>query len=178
MQIAEEARGPIDRGEYLKVFTLTLKVAVPAGYIWLTIFYCMFHSYLNLFAELTRFGDRRFYSDWWNANDLGEYWRKWNMPIHNFLIRHVYYSSRRRNISAANSMLLTFFLSAVFHEYIMIGVIQKCNFMAFFLMMANVPVIILQRQLKNVISGRTNNVLFWLCYIVLGQPFAILYSYY
>lgn len=122
---------------------MTLKVAVPAGYIWLTIFYCMFHSYLNLFAELTRFGDRRFYSDWWNANDLGEYWRKWNMPIHNFLIRHVYYSSRRRNISAANCMLLTFFLSAVFHEYIMIGVIQKCNFMAFFLMMANVPVIIL-----------------------------------
>lgn len=141
--ICEEARGPIHNNEYQKVFALTLKVAVPAGYIWLTMFYCVFHSYLNLFAELTKFGDRRFYSDWWNANDLGEYWRKWNMPIHNFLIRHVYYASRRRGISSQNCLLITFTLSAIFHEYIAIGVLQVVNFMAFFLMMANVPIMII-----------------------------------
>ena len=76
--ISEDARGPIRRGEWQQILSYTLKMAVPAAYFWLTMFYSVFHSYLNLFAELTRFGDRRFYSDWWNANDLGEYWRKWN----------------------------------------------------------------------------------------------------
>jgi len=53
-------------------------MAVPAAYCWLFMFYTVFHSYMNFMAELTYFADRRFYSDWWNANDLGEYWRKWN----------------------------------------------------------------------------------------------------
>ena len=153
-------------------------MAVPAAYFWLTMFYCVFHSYLNLFAELTRFGDRRFYSDWWNASDLGEYWRKWNQPIHNFLIRHVYYASRRRGISSQTCLLVTFTLSAAFHEYIAIGVLQVVNFIAFLLMMGNIPAMILQRQFKHVLSGKTNNIMFWLLYIILGQPFGVILSYY
>jgi hypothetical protein len=31
----------------------------------------MFHFWLNIVAELLRFGDRRFYLDWWNACSLG-----------------------------------------------------------------------------------------------------------
>jgi diacylglycerol O-acyltransferase-1 len=176
--VCEEARIPIRDKDYLKVFQLTLKMAVPAAYCWLTMFYCVFHSYLNLFAELTRFGDRRFYSDWWNANNLGEYWRKWNQPIHNFLIRHVYYPCRRRGISSSTCMLITFTLSACFHEYIMAGILSVINFVAFILMMANVPAMLLQKQLKNTVSGNTNNLLFWLFYIIIGQPLGILFSYY
>lgn len=169
---------PIRNRDYMTVFVLTLQMAVPAAYFWLTMFYCVFHSYLNLFAELTRFADRRFYSDWWNANNLSEYWRKWNQPIHNFLIRHVYYPCRRRGISSATCMLLTFTLSAAFHEYIMIGILSVCNFIAFIIMMANVPLMLLQRQLGKRVSGNMNNLMFWLFYIVLGQPFGILFSYY
>lgn len=33
-------------------------------------------------AQLTRFGDREFYKDWWNAATIGEYWKTWNMPVH------------------------------------------------------------------------------------------------
>jgi diacylglycerol O-acyltransferase-1 len=71
-------------------------MAVPAAYLWLMWFYSFFHSYMNFWGELTYFADRRFYNDWWNAGDLSEYWRKWNFPIHSFLIRHVYYPLRRR----------------------------------------------------------------------------------
>lgn len=119
----DEALVPIHNGDYLKVFSLTLKMAVPAAYFWLTMFYCLFHSYLNLFAELTYFADRRFYSDWWNAPNLSIYWRKWNAPIHNFLHRHVYYPLRRKGISFFATSILTFFVSAVFHEYVMVGII-------------------------------------------------------
>lgn len=83
---------------YFQIFNLTLKLSVPAAYVWLSIFYGFFHSYMNFWAELTYFGDRRFYEDWWNAGNLSEYWRKWNHPIHNFLIRHIYYPLRRRKV--------------------------------------------------------------------------------
>ena len=119
----KEAIVPIHRKEYLKVFSLTLKIAVPAAYFWLSVFYMLFHSYLNLWAELTYFADRRFYSDWWNAPNLTVYWRKWNAPIHNFLHRHIYYPCRRKGISVVTSSVIVFFVSAVFHEYVMIGII-------------------------------------------------------
>lgn len=117
-------------------------MAVPAAYFWLIMFYCLFHSYLNMWAEITRFADRRFYSDWWNANNLSEYWRKWNQPIHNFLIRHVYYPLRRRRVSSEMCMLVTFTFSALAHEYIVVGIFSVVNFIAFILMMVNIPVII------------------------------------
>jgi diacylglycerol O-acyltransferase 1 len=165
-------------GDYLEVLTETLNLAVPAAYMWLTIFYCLFHSYLNMWAELTRFGDRRFYSDWWNANNLSEYWRKWNHPIHNWLIRHVYYPLRRRKFSSTLCILVTFTVSAAFHEFLIVGIFSVVNFIAFILMMINVPAMILQRQLKNVISGNTNNTLFWLSYVILGQPFGVIFIFY
>ena len=65
-------------------------------------------------------------------------------------------------------MLITFTVSAIAHEYIVVGVFSVVNFIAFILMMVNVPVMIAQRQLKNLISGNTNNLLFWLCYIILA----------
>lgn len=148
--IARDAVEPLQEGNYFKVFLLTLSMAVPAAYVWLIMFYSFFHSYLNLWAELTRFGDRRFYSDWWNAGNLGEYWRKWNFPIHNFLIRHIYYPLRRRKISKPVSLLITFLVSAAAHEYIIIGIFRRVNFIAFTLMLVNAPLMIIQDKFKKV----------------------------
>jgi diacylglycerol O-acyltransferase-1 len=75
-------------------------------------------------------------------------------------------------------MLITFTISAIAHEYIVVGIFSVVNFIAFILMMVNVPIMIAQRQLKNYISGNTNNMLFWLLYIILAQPFGIIFSYY
>lgn len=54
-------------------------------------FYCVFHLWLNILAEVLHFGDREFYKDWWNASTVGEYWKLWNMPVHKWLLRHVYF---------------------------------------------------------------------------------------
>lgn len=97
---------------------------------------------MNLIAEITFFADHRFYQDWWNAGNLGEYWRKWNLPVHHFLIRHIYYPCRRAKIGKEMAMLIVFFVSAVVHEYLMIAIFRVVNFVAFTLMMANVPIII------------------------------------
>ena len=44
-----------------QMFENVLVLSIPNTYIWLLGFYFYFHLYLNLFAELTRFGDRVFY---------------------------------------------------------------------------------------------------------------------
>lgn len=154
--------------DYLQICLQTLHMGVPASYIWLTVFYSTFHSWLNFLAELTQFGDRRFYSDWWNAGNLGEYWRKWNQPIHNYLLRHIYFPLRRAGFSSSVCLFVTFTISAAFHEYVVAGIFGILNFVAFFLMMVNIPCMIAQRQLKNIISPNTNNLLFWLVYVIFG----------
>ena len=177
-KIAEESLPYFINWNSRKILEKTLEISVSAAYIWLANFYLIFHTYLNFWAELTQFADRRFYSDWWNANNLGEYWQKWNMPIHNFLLRHIYLPLRRQGVSSNICMLSTFAFSAIFHEYVVIGVFSVVNGLAFFLMMACVPIIALQRALKDKISGNANNIGFWLGYLIIGQPFAILYINY
>lgn len=74
-----------------ELFEHLLKLSIPNTYVWLLSFYLFFHLWLNLLAELTRFGDRKFYGDWWNARSIDKYWRTWNLPVHNWLLRHMYY---------------------------------------------------------------------------------------
>jgi diacylglycerol O-acyltransferase-1 len=59
-----------------------LQLSIANTYIWILMFYIVFHLFLNLSAELTRFGDRVFYRDWWNASEVGSYWKLWNLPVH------------------------------------------------------------------------------------------------
>jgi MBOAT, membrane-bound O-acyltransferase family len=55
-----------------------LRLSVSTTYLWLLMFYFYFHLYLNLLAELLRFGDRVFYKDWWNSSEVSAFWRLWN----------------------------------------------------------------------------------------------------
>jgi diacylglycerol O-acyltransferase-1 len=53
-------------------------------------FYLVFHSVLNTVGEIMQFADRNFYSDWWNAKNVIEFWKKWNLPVHGWCLRHLY----------------------------------------------------------------------------------------
>ena len=35
----------------------------------------------------------------WNAPTLGDYWKLWNMPVHKWLLRHVYFPALRLGFS-------------------------------------------------------------------------------
>jgi sterol O-acyltransferase len=54
------------------------------------LFYGFLHCWLNAFAEMMRFGDRQFYSDWWNANSYGTFYRKWNVVVHEWLHAYIF----------------------------------------------------------------------------------------
>lgn len=100
----------------MAAFERLLKLALPSTYVWLLMFYTFFHLWLNLLAELTRFGDRVFYKDWWNARSIETYWRLWNLPVHHWMVQHMYFPALRFGISKQNAIMLVFLLSAVLHE--------------------------------------------------------------
>ena len=63
-------------------------------------------------------GDRTFYKAWWNAQTVSDFWTNWNIPIHKWCKRHLYVPLRRADFSKNTSMLIVFFVSAFFHEYL------------------------------------------------------------
>ncbi|CAE7208710.1 unnamed protein product [Rhizoctonia solani] len=121
-----------------------------------------FECICNGFAELSCFGDREFYQDWWNATSFDEYARKWNKPVHAFLLRHVYQASlSSKRVSKFSATFLTFLLSALVHELVMAVVTKKIRMYLFILQMSQIPLIFLGRLpiiKQNKVLG---NVLFW-----------------
>lgn len=95
------------------------RLLFPFMVIFLLVFLSIFEYALGTFAEITRFADRQFYSDWWNSSDWLEFSREWNIPVHNFFHRHVYGASRSAHMSRGSATAITFFVSAVAHELVM-----------------------------------------------------------
>lgn len=60
------------------------RMLFPFMVTFLLVFLVIFEYILGVFAEITCFADRRFYSDWWNSLDWLEFSREWNIPVHNF----------------------------------------------------------------------------------------------
>lgn len=94
---------------------------LPAALILFLTFFAILHCWLNAFAEMLRFGDRMFYKDWWNSTSYANYYRTWNVVVHDWLYYYAYkdflWFFSKKFKSAA--MLSVFAISAVVHEYAM-----------------------------------------------------------
>ena len=156
-----------------------LKLSLSSLFIWLLGFYAMFHCWLNILAEVLGFADRSFYRDWWNAETIDEYWRNWNLPVHNWLKRHVYRPLRKRGYSFAFSSALVFLLSAVAHEYIISIPLRVFHYWAFLAMILQLPLVQISRiYTQNFPLSSFGNMFFWVVFCIVGQPMGILLYYY
>jgi len=174
LPIIEKSVEPFRTNDLPRIVERLSKLAIPNLYVWLLGFYVFFHLYLNIVAEIFRYGDRLFYKDWWNSTTLGYFWRNWNMPVHNWMLDHVFIPATNAGFSRTQAGVMCFFISAVFHELVIAVPFNMWKFWAFFGMMGQLPLIILSgRYLKDHQAG---NVLFWFS-IVLGQPFLVLMIY-
>ena len=52
--------------------------------------FLVLHVVQNIGAELTRFADRDFYSDWWTSRTFSVFYRKWNGVVHDFIHTYMY----------------------------------------------------------------------------------------
>jgi len=170
--------GPLRQLDFPRLLERVLKLAIPNLYAWIAIFYLTFHLWLNILAELTRFGDREFYKEWWNAASVGEYWRLWNMPVHRWLVRHVYFPALRMGASKDLAILAVFFVSAVFHELVLGVPLHMPRLWAFCGIMFQVPLILASERLRKLVkSDVLGNCLFWISFCVVGQPVCVLLYY-
>lgn len=102
-------------------FTLTgCSILLLGSISMFLVFYGFLHCWLNIFAEAMRFGDRLFYLDWWNSTTYADYYRSWNLVVHDWLFNYVYRDAYKLfNYNKKRAMLVVFFLSALVHEYIL-----------------------------------------------------------
>ncbi|KAI7893996.1 MBOAT, membrane-bound O-acyltransferase family-domain-containing protein [Mucor mucedo] len=153
-----------------------LELLFPFMLNYLFIFYIIFECILNAFAELSRFADRNFYDDWWNSVTYDEFARKWNKPVHHWLLRHVYAQSiESYNLTKTNATFVTFLLSSLFHELVLVIVTHKIRLYMFVIQMLQLPMIVIGRM--SLFRNRfwLGNGFFWLC-MLFGPPFlGILY---
>ena len=137
----------------------------PFMITFLLVFLVIWEYLLGAFAEITCFADRHFYSDWWNSSDWLEFSQEWNIPVHHFLRRHVYFASRTW-ASKPVAMFITFLISALGHELIMGCITKKLRGYGFFAMMLQLPIVAVQRS--KLVRGRWifNNTFFWVSMIL------------
>ncbi|KAJ3691967.1 hypothetical protein LUZ60_012317 [Juncus effusus] len=175
--IVQNSQHPL-KGNLLNAIERVLKLSVPVLYVWLCMFYCFFHLWLNILAELLRFGDREFYKDWWNAKNVEEYWRMWNMPVHKWMIRHIYFPCIRKGLPKGVAILISFLVSAIFHEVCVAVPCHIFKFWAFIGILFQIPLVFLTKHLQEKFdSEMVGNMIFWFFFCILGQPMCVLLYY-
>lgn len=132
----------------------------PFLFLDLLIFFILFECICNLLAEVTNFGNRDFYHDWWNSTNWDEYSRKWNRPVHKFLLRHVYMETQQKyRWSQRSAALATFLFSALLHEMIMAVCFRFVRFYLLLLMLLQIPIVMLGRYYAH--NRCLANAIFW-----------------
>jgi diacylglycerol O-acyltransferase 1 len=107
--------------DFTSILERIMKLSTISLIIWLAGFFAFFQSLLNALAEVMRFGDREFYSDWWNSWSVGMYWRSWNKPVYLFMKRHIFSPLVGRGWSPLAASVMVFTFSAVLHE-LLVGI--------------------------------------------------------
>lgn len=143
------------------------RLLFPFMVTFLLVFLVIFEYTLGAFAEITRFADRQFYSDWWNSLDWLEFSREWNIPVHNFFRRHVYSASRGAQMSRPAATAVTFCVSALAHELVMGCITRKFRGYGFLLLMMQIPLVAIQRLPWVKDQQLLNNVMFWI-FMIMG----------
>jgi len=157
----------------MSVFEAVTSLIMPFLFCYVLVFFIMFDLICNGFAEVTRFSDRQFYTDWWNSTTRDEFARKWNKPVHEWLLRHIYLEGLKSfKGDKFSATLATFLCSSIVHELVVSVMFRMFRPWMFVLQMTQVPLIFLGRFLK---GTRAGNFFFWFG-MVLGPPLlAILY---
>ncbi|KYQ52764.1 Sterol O-acyltransferase 1 [Trachymyrmex zeteki] len=101
--------------------TNAIDSSIPGFLYFITGQYLLLHAWLNAWAEMLQFADRLFYKDWWNSTNYHKFYRTWNVVVHDWLYTYIY-KDMYEIVVPRNRMLsvtAVFFVSAIFHEYIL-----------------------------------------------------------
>ncbi len=143
-------------------------------------FFTFFQFYFNILAELTYFGDRQFYREWWNCRDLADYWRLWNLPVHHWFVRHMHNPMIKRFFPQELSGTLVFLVSAIAHEYLISVAMGHLSYWSFLGMIVQSVAISAEKFFLKAFKlkeSQFGNFSFWVSFCIVGQP-ALVLAYY
>jgi len=158
------------------MLTSWFQIMLPGTMLLVLMFFGILHSWQNLWAEIMRFGDREFYTDWWNVTSFHAYYRTWNNVVHDWLFHYFYqdiYRFSKGKISQLVGFVGVFVFSAVIHEVI-IAVSMGFFYPILFILFGGPGVIytFFSRQEK-----RFLNVFVWSMFLVGDGLVVMLYSW-
>jgi hypothetical protein len=166
-----------ENAQQLPYHRAVIKLSLTAILMWLLSFYGIFHCILGMIAELTRFADREFYLDWWNAQSFDQWWRRWNRPVYKWMLRHIYTDSMHTvRFNKGTATFAVFLTSAVLHEYVIAVGFRVLRPILSTTMLIQIGIIYITK-LPALQGTQLGNLVMWLSLIV-GQPMIwILYCY-
>lgn len=151
---------------FIAYLFILLDMIPPFLMEYLFTFFLIWDAILNSIAELSRFADRDFYGPWWSCTDWSEFSRLWNIPVHKFLLRHVYHSSISAfNLNKIQAALVTFMISSIVHELVMYVIFGTLRGYLLLLQMSQIPLIMIGRTPFMRDKKVLGNVICWFGYI-------------
>lgn len=163
--------------ERMNLVEAILELLFPFTVFYILLFYFVFEVLCTWCAELTRYGVRSFYDDWWNSTTFDQFARKWNKPVHRYLYHHIYEEAMRTyGLSKSYASILTFLFSSCLHEFTMCVVSGKIKFYFFFLQMLQIPLIYFGRLKIFQDRPSFSNMFIWSSLMVGTPLLALLYS--
>ena len=126
--------------------------------------------------------------DRWNARDIAEYWRLWNIPVHHWCKRHIFKPLvQKYQVSPSVAIISVFTFSAIVHEIIFGIPTHNLTGIAFLGMLGQIPLIILTNYMNSFKTNHSEttdkkydtlgNLIFWISFTVVGQPACTLLYY-
>lgn len=97
------------------------------------------------------------------------------MPVHYWLVRHLYFPSVRVGLSKTGATFVVFFFSAILHEVLISVPCHNLQIWSFLAMMGQLPLIFITKMIdKRMPNSSVGNIIFWLSFCAIGQPMAML----
>ncbi|PPQ64222.1 hypothetical protein CVT24_008598 [Panaeolus cyanescens] len=140
-----------------------LDLALPFMMAYLLLFFIIFGTSIPMKSVLSTVYTEIDGHPRWNSTSWDEFSRKWNRPVHTFLLRHVYAATiMSYKLSRTTAMFVTFLLSACVHELVMAVVTRKFRMYLFILQLIQIPLIMVGRIPAIKRNKLLGNVVFWL----------------
>jgi len=175
-QVVEESLQAVDNEDLLLFLERFLTLAFAFNIVWLISFYLVFVSFLQLMAEISRSQDRVFFHAWWNASTMDEFWRRWNLPVHRWCVKHIYLPFVESKYNKSSAMLAVFVTSAILHEYMISCPIQVTGHFALVGFLGQPPLMKMSKYVKNRYGSRAGNLLVW-SFLVFGNTSGVIVYY-
>lgn len=148
-----------------------IQLSISSIILFLLFFILFFECTMTILSELSGF-DEKLFSDWWNSRTVGEFWRNWNLPVHEFMKFHIYNPLVENNYGKTIAMLACFLFSGFVHEYVVSMTLRFFNGWFLYGMLVQIPLYYITNIFKEKIPSLAN-LFFWFCFSVIGQPIGV-----